>query len=301
MNLQPFVSVIIPTYNREDVLCNTLSFLFSQKYPTFEIIVVDQSRRHLPETEKFIQEHQSKMQYHRIEKVGTSHAKNYGALRAKGELLVFFDDDIVPHDDYLIQRHVDNYQDAKVGGVGGRVIVKDNSMSNNPKHIAYVSKAGIFYDNFSLTTKGVIDTVHGCNMSFRKALFEEVGGFDEHFTGNAFREESDLSFRVRKKGYTLVFEPEAEVLHVRCFSGGTRSFEDKITWYFHLFHNETLFFLKNMPKQYFPLFLLGKWRPILACMFWYGKGRPKALLTPLNGIISGIRHYRLGRRRGLYD
>lgn len=289
--MQPFVSIVIPTLNREEVLCNTIRFLLAQQYPNYEIIIVDQSKKHTPATEDFLTQHQKDLSYHRITTVGTSHAKNYGATQAKGEILFFCDDDIVPHNDHLITKHVENYTDPTVGGIGGRVIVKDNSMSTNKKYIAHVSKAGIFYDNFSLKTRGAIDTVHGCNMSFRKKVFDQIGGFDERFTGNAFREESDLSFRVRHTGYTILFEPEAEVLHLRAPSGGTRNFQTRIDWYYHLFHNETLFFLKNMSKWYFPLFILRKWRPIIACMFWYGKASPKALITPLHGILSGIKTY----------
>ena len=296
----PFISIIIPTLNREEILCNTISCMIRQNYPNYELIVVDQSSKHTEETKKFFEENKKKFILIHSDTIGTSHAKNIGATSAKGELLFFCDDDILPYDDDLLSHHAKQFENKNVGGVGGRVIVKDSSMSKNKKHIAYVSKSGVFYDNFSLKEPGEIDTVHGCNMSFRKEIFEKVHGFDEAFIGNAFREESDLSFRVRRLGYSLMFEPKAVVLHIRAKTGGTRNYKSRMDWYFYLFHNEVLFFLKHMPKLYFPFFLLSKARPILACMFLYGHGSIKAMQTPFRGMFSGIQTYRRGRKEGLY-
>lgn len=296
----PFVSVIVPTLHREEILCNTLSFLFTQNYPNYEVIVIDQSTKHDQSTEDFLKINAKKIRYVHSSIAGTSKAKNTGAELAKGSILFFCDDDIIPYDDDLLRYHVERYQDQTIGGVGGRVIVKDASMSTNRKHIAHVSKAGVFYDNFSLKEPGEIDTVHGCNMSFRKELFDKVHGFDTSFVGNAFREESDLSFRIRHLGYRLLFEPKAVVFHIRAKTGGTRNYQSRMDWYKDFFHNEVLFFLKQMPKLYFPLFLLAKSRPIFACMFWYGRGTLQAMLTPWKGMMAGWKTYRIGRKSGKY-
>ena len=57
----PAVSVIIPTYNRDEPLRKTLKSLLAQDYPNFEIILVDQSDKKFPEKEKFLKKYKEKM------------------------------------------------------------------------------------------------------------------------------------------------------------------------------------------------------------------------------------------------
>lgn len=296
MKNQPFVSVIIPTLNREKELRDTLNYLQRQDYPRFEIIVVDQSKSHEKETVQFLKRNRSGFKHFFINKKGTTIAKNYGLRKAQGEIALFVDDDIKPIKD-LISLHVRNYKKKEVAGVSGRVVVNDNSMISGPGgKVGFVTKDGRFIDNFSSQTRCEIMTVLGCNASFRKEVLDKIRGFDENFLGNAIREESDLSFRVRRLGYKLVFDPEAEVIHLKA-KGGSRA-KDRISWYEDFFRNEMLFFLKHLPHQYLPLRILNKIRPILACMFYYGRGQPKALIAPWKGFWQGWQSYQQEIKEG---
>ncbi|MGL4503439.1 MAG: glycosyltransferase family 2 protein, partial [Planktothrix sp.] len=68
MNL-PLISVIIPTYNREQVLRETLTEVLQQTYPNFEVLVVDQTSTHEPETQAYLEQltQAGKIQWYRLD------------------------------------------------------------------------------------------------------------------------------------------------------------------------------------------------------------------------------------------
>ena len=78
-------------------------------------------------------------------------------------------------------------------------------------------------DNFDATIRLYIDHVHGCNMSFRKEAILKAGGFDECFGGSTHLEETDLCMRIIKEGYKIVFDPQAELIHLKDTKGGCRA------------------------------------------------------------------------------
>ena len=109
------------------------------------------------------------------------------------------------------------------------------------KAVGKVFANGFILGNFDLKQEKPIevDTVIGCNMSFRKRLLEKAGGFDERFRGNCFREDTDISLRIRRLNYKLIFHPKAVAIHK--FKGGIVSRK----WFYWTVYNHTYFFLKN--------------------------------------------------------
>lgn len=287
-----FVTVIIPTLNRPEIVYNLMNDLFNQSYDNFEIIVVDQSGDENIKLKELTVGTADRLKYYRISKPGICLAKNFGLTHARGEIILFLDDDTEVKDKDFIKYHLANYLNPEIAGVGGQVTdknVKLKPKSNEP--ILRVSKTGRIFANSESDQKQEINAPRGGNVSYRKKVIDEIGGFDERFIGNAMREETDFSLRVFEKGYKIIFEPKAVVTHLGVRRGGSRS-ADRLTWYFDFFHNETLFFLKHFPKRYFPILILRKFRPIIACMFWYGHLKPKALGIPFRGFLVGHRSYK---------
>ncbi|MDD3774315.1 MAG: glycosyltransferase, partial [Patescibacteria group bacterium] len=136
--------------------------------------------------------------------------------------------------------------------------------------------------------KTEIDSCWGANMSMRRELIEKLGGFDNDIL--LIRDESDLSMRLRLAGFKIIFEPKAKIIHKTAPSGGTR-FDKRMDWYSKFFHDEIYFQLKFFSHRYLFNFYFRKLRPILACMFWYGKGHPRALILPFLAMRAGKRTY----------
>ena len=232
------------------------------------------------------------VKYFKIEKEGTCQAKNYGLRKAKGEFIIFLDDDVEIKGNDFIKYHIANYLDPGIGGVGGRVVDK-NLRLNKEQYgpVCRVTKTGRVFPNADSDKKQEINAPRGGNVSYRRKIIEKIGGFDERFVGNAMREETDFSLRIFRSGFKIVYEPKAFLVHLALTRGGSRK-KDRLDWYFDFFHNETLFFLKHFPKIYLPILFFRKLRAIIACMTWYGKLRPKALSAPFRGFYSGCRAYK---------
>src|SRR4030067_2118187 len=114
-------SIIIPTYNRENLLCDTISRLAESLPADAEIIVVDQSDGVYPGLMEIMRNHNFRLRYYKIFIKGLPHARNYGLARALAEIAIFCDDDVIPGNGF-IENHLRNYHDKEIGGVGGTIL-----------------------------------------------------------------------------------------------------------------------------------------------------------------------------------
>ncbi|AFZ19395.1 hormogonium polysaccharide biosynthesis glycosyltransferase HpsN [Allocoleopsis franciscana] len=118
----PLISVIIPTYGREEPLRDTLEDVLQQDYPAFEVLVVDQSPTHQPETQSYLEQlaNNHKIQWFRVAWASLPGARNYAVRRASGEIVLFIDDDVqMPIG--CLKAHARNYHRSEIGAVAGRV------------------------------------------------------------------------------------------------------------------------------------------------------------------------------------
>lgn len=246
-------SIIIPTYNREDELINSIKSVLGQKYPSFELIVVDQTLKHSVKTETFLKTlRDQRFRYYKVTPPSLPAARNFGTDKARGEVIIFIDDDVLLSRNF-IKEHVLSYNKKNVSSVAGRVIVKDRPPSKELLNITLkesFNTGGLDYPHESLIESG-----QGCNMSFKKSCLKKVGGFDTNFIKNAYREETDLFFRLKKLKIKTLFNPKASLIHLLSPSGGCRSISKSAFDDYVYYRNETLFFFRNRPKKYFFHFL----------------------------------------------
>lgn len=274
----PPLSVVIPTLNRPQAILNLVHDLQLQEYPNFEVIVVDASAVANADLQKTSQT-DKRITILNVANRGTCFSRNSGVAKAAHDVIVFTDDDVrIPNTKFLTA-HAQHYTDSTVGGVGGRVLDSNHQLNREQSGpVCTVTKTGRIYANATSVKRQNINAPRGGNMSFRKSIINDIGGFDENFRGNAMREETDFSLRVVKAGWRIVYEPEAELTHL-ALSGGSRSV-DRLTWYRDFFFNESYFFLKHFPLRYLPLLLARKARAIAACWLYYGHGRGSWFLAP---------------------
>jgi len=299
------LTVAIPTLGRDIILLDTLRSLESQTFEDYEIIIVSQSKVEDSELLTYIENNPQISLYEQLDKKGASAGRNLCAKKAKGEILLYIDDDIIPLANDFFQAHIDNYLDKNIVGVVGKVVVDDGTIPYDPRGVGQITRTGEFIDNWMSDERAEIRSGISCNLSVLKKIYEEVNGFDENFLPG-MREDSDFTMRVTRK-YKMVYDPKAGVHHLKAKIGGGENrgeMEDKqnkkeariarLNWYRKFFHNEMLIVLKHLNPIFVPIFIFRhKLRPILACMFWYGKGSPKALVTPLLGMIDGYKTYRM--------
>jgi GT2 family glycosyltransferase len=259
----PSISVIVPTYNRETILKESLEELLKQEYPSWEILVIDQTLSHEPDIEQYLQSlaNNNQIKWIRVNWASLPGARNLGVRHATGDIVLFIDDDIQLPAGYLYA-HGQNYsKDPEIGAVAGRVLdkmkiadAKRQKVEDNYE-IDYLppeaSDPGIAWYHIDLvhTTKAQqVISARGCNMSFKRDIFTKYGiWFDERFRGGAVREESDFCLRLRQTGYKIWYDPQAYLIHLGEETGGchditTRSLSYQITFY----HNHFLMAQKNL-------------------------------------------------------
>ena len=293
------LSIVIPTYNREDSALNLIDELFKLLNKDTEIIVVEQKYNNSDKFSNLLKKKNIKIKYFFLKEASLPHARNIGIQNASGEIILFLDDD-VKVSDMLLESHIKNYSDKRIGGVAGRVITPGQKIETNKTNVGRINIFGNFSDGFSSSVRQEVDTVIGCNSSWRKDILLKLGGFDEEYTGNAIREDSDMSLRVKKLGYKIIFDPKSEVVHLRAPEGGSRKSEGRIKWYFDFFSNETYFFLKHRPKLLLPLMFIQKYEWFIRCFFSFTRNQSvsSSLFTPFLGIINGGDKYKKYENRG---
>ena len=248
------VSVVIPTLDRGDVSLATLKFFEKQTYKNFELIVIDQTT--LPSTQLSAFNTDAYIyRYHHVTQKSLPNARNVAANIAKGDILVFVDDDIIPETD-LISCYIEEFQkqDESVWLIGGYIYEKSTNILSEKSDISggYLTKYGKTLKNFSSESYAECEWVAGGNFAILKDKFIELGGFDINYIGNAMLEDCDFGFKVRAHGGRVLFSPRPSVEHLRAKSGGTKFSNPDYSMYYRS-HNTVYFFRKYNRRFYLPI------------------------------------------------
>jgi len=196
-------SVIIPTYNTEETLSACLKALANQTIPIgdYEIIVVDDGST--DGTSKIAKGFNVRYMFQANQ--GPATARNRGADTMRGDIILFTDSDCEPDHNWL-QEMTSPFSDPDVVGVKGAYKTRQTGLS------ARFAQAE-FEDRYDLLLRHPsIDMIDTYSAAFRKNVFMDMGGFDEHFPV-ANNEDTDLSYRLAAAGHKLVFNPKAFVYH----------------------------------------------------------------------------------------
>ncbi len=199
----PRVSVVVCTYNGSRTISECLDALTRLDYPDYEVIVVDDgstdgaaaiARRYAC---RLIQ----------TENRGLSSARNAGLGAATGEIVAYLDDDASP-DPHWLTYLAATFLSSSHAGVGGPNVAPPGDgpiaecvarAPGGPVHV--------------LLTDREAEHIPGCNMAFRKACLEAIGGFDPRF--RVAGDDVDVCWRLQERGWTLGFSPAAMVWHHR--------------------------------------------------------------------------------------
>lgn len=183
------ISVVIPTLNRSDLLARCLEALADE-----DVCVVGE---------------------------GLSFAEhcNLGAARTNGDLIVFLNDDTVPHPGWL-EALTRAFKDERVGMTGAKLLYPDGSIQHSG---VYLDRPGGVLTAHNRTTDApsrFVQAVTGACMCVRRTAFEDLGGFDAGFV-NGY-EDVDLCLRFGEAGWRIWYERDAVVTHHESASGPAR-------------------------------------------------------------------------------
>ncbi len=314
-------SVVVCTRNRVNCLKKCIISLLSQSYLPKEIIIVDDASRDELNVYEFFKDEISKIKFIMIgsfkslsiillrnrHQSGIVKSRNTGIKTASGDILAFLDDDCFA-DAHWIEKLASAYK-RKTMGVGGPVVEIGREMKtakSKVKRMAYIRNGKVIarfrissQEDSKWLPRSKVPFLQGGNMSFRKSVLIIVNGGDANLKGNCYREETDLSLKISKRG-ELMFEPEAITFHTSAMTGGSRDIIkfglDRFLYY--MFRNTTYFFFKNfgikkatkftikaMKKQ---IKLLMKRKTGLTRDYLKIKSKKNSILSVILGTASGI-------------
>ncbi len=215
------LSIAIPSYRREQVLIDTLELLLALPEPADEILLIDQTESHQPATEARLSALQESgaIRWIRQQPPSIPLAMNRGLVEARGDLVLFLDDDVRP-DANLVSAHRRAHAHYPEALIAGRVI--------QPWEEG-VDFSGVEAFCFAGTRAFWIGEFIGCNFSLRRTRALELGGFDQNFVRVAYRFEAEFAHRFLAAGGRIRFEPAASLHHLHVAAGGTRSFGEHLT------------------------------------------------------------------------
>jgi glycosyltransferase involved in cell wall biosynthesis len=199
----PKISVIVCTFNGSRTLSECLDSLLRLDYPNYEVIVVNDGST--DRTAEIAERYGFPVVT--TENRGLSSARNTGLAMATGEIVAYIDDDAFA-DPHWLRYLARTFLTTDHAGVGGPNIApaRDGLIAEcvahspgNPVHI--------------LLSDSQAEHIPGCNMAFRKAALEAIGGFDPQF--RIAGDDVDVCWRLQQQGWTLGYSPGAMVWHHR--------------------------------------------------------------------------------------
>lgn len=265
--VQHSFSIIIVTWNALHHLQKFLPSVVQSDYPDLEIIIANNASE--DSSVEWIEEHYSQCKVVTYDKnYGYAAGNNRAVKYAKGDILVFLNNDVQTETDWLTHLN-DVFQDETVGVAQPKIrSVKE------PDYFEYAGAAGGYIDwmGYPFCRGRMMDHIEkdegqydegsdifwasGAAFAIRKELFQKTGGFDEDFEFHM--EEIDLCWRCLKLGQKIRYVPESIVYHL---GGGSlpHSSPRKV---FYNYRNSLIMLLKNLdrfviPKLFFRLILDG--------------------------------------------
>lgn len=204
-------SVIIPTKNSEEFIERCLNSISAQDIPKdqFEIIIVDGNSR--DNTLTIARRYGCKIIN---ESVGNqAGAYNAGIKHAEGRYLLFTDSDCYVSKDWA-DSLTERLKDIRIASVGGPNFTPEDDREIGKCAgvvLNMLSKAGARY---GMIVDEDVETFHNptCNVAYKREVLLEVGGFNDRLISCA---DEELDFRIKEKGYRILYTPKAKVFHYR--------------------------------------------------------------------------------------
>jgi len=286
----PKISVVIPTYRREEVLLNTLNQLVMLNHRACEILVVDQTASHQSETAAALEKlaETGSIVWCQLDEASVPKAMNHALMVARADLVLFLDDDIELTSE-LVFEHAKEYENPDVACVAGRIV--------QPWERELDEYEGTWTDGqssdpdafrFNSGKRTDVKRFMGGNFSIRRQLALSLGGFDENFVKAAYRFEAEFANRILHAGLRILFQPAASLIHLKQNTGGTRSFGDHLRsiWPAHSVGRYYYLLMVNQAHHRFRRMVFGPLYAVhtrhhLARPWWI----PVTFLSELSGMV----------------
>ncbi len=213
------VSVVVCTYstNRYRDFCEAVESVLAQTYESVEVVLVIDGNETVHEwtTERFGKQDEVVIHCNE-ENRGLSYSRTQGVEHASGDIIAFIDDDAIADLEW-VEELVRGYEETDAIAVGGRMVPEwvVQKPTFLPKEFYWL--IGVNYEE-RLKDWSEVRNTNGSNMSFRRMVFDELGGFDEQVgmteDNQIQAEETEFAIRMQQAfGQGMLYNPDAIVAH----------------------------------------------------------------------------------------
>ena len=260
----PKISVIVCSYNGSKTIAETITAVQNLNYPDYELIVIDDGST--DDTSSIATSLNAKVIS--TSNKGLSSARNTGWKMSSGEIITYCDDDAYPTEDWLHFIAL-QFQASSTGAAGG-----PNLAPPNDGFIADCINGSPGGPNEVLLSDNRAEHIPGCNLSVRRSVMEQIGGFDVQF--RAAGDDVDLCWRIIDCGYEISFHSGAMNWHHR-----RNTIKGYLSQQRGYGHAEALL-ANKWPDKYNAMGHI-EWQGVI-----YGKGTPKPLGLRSARLYNGI-------------
>jgi GT2 family glycosyltransferase/glycosyltransferase involved in cell wall biosynthesis len=219
----PTASIIIPVHNQIDQTLNCLlSLASSQDQTDYEVIIMDDAST--DKTPEFLRNIKGIRYIRNTTNIGFLRSCNEAAQKAKGEYLVFLNNDTRVHRHWL-DNLLATFSLAPNTGLVGSKLIFPNGKLQEAGGIIWADGSARNYGrnddphNYKYNYVREADYVSGASIMLPRVLWERLGGFDKQYQP-AYYEDVDLAFKVRRAGYKVVYQPFSQLTHYEGASNG---------------------------------------------------------------------------------
>ncbi len=222
---EPQVSMLVPVFNHYHTTLRCLEAILdhTQRMLSFEVIVADDCSS--DETCRIEEVTENLRVYRQPTNLGFLKNCNTAAAAARGEYLLVLNNDTRVQPGWLEALMEAMESDPRIGLVGPKFVFPDGVLQEAGGIVWQDGSAWNYGreqdpDASCFNYRREVDYISAACLLLRRSLWQEIGGFDEMFVP-AYYEDTDLAFKVRARGFKVVYVPHAEVVHLEGVSHGT--------------------------------------------------------------------------------
>jgi len=243
---KPLVSIIIPTKGNVKLLKACIESIETiSSYKNYEILVIDNSTTK-DEATKYLNGLKHKVLVY-DKPFNFSRINNFAVTSARGERVIFLNDDTSVISPNWMESMLEHSAKPNVGAVGALLFYPNDTIQHAGVLIGIGGITSHAFEGLSRTDKGyngLVQSIRECSavtgacLMIKKSLFEQVGGFDETLAYSF--NDVDLCLRLREKGYSIIYTPNAQLYHHGTASRPYTEDNDEIRYFVKRWHDVIL-------------------------------------------------------------
>jgi len=243
--IKPKLSIVIPIYNGQRTVRDTMESLKKQTFNDFEIIVVDDGSK--DNTLNIVKKYADKLIINE-KNSGPAVSRNKGIKAANSDLIILTDGDVILPDNWA-ENMYNALRENDV--IMGKINIPESTfIGDSISALGFPAGGSVGFNKiWKVNKEGYTEHASSCNMGIKKEIFEKYGYFDESFP-LAGGEDGEFPYRITRRGVKIKYEPNALAWHEP-----RTSLKSFIRWQFYRGRSNYYYKKKvrGIAKKYIPL------------------------------------------------